>query len=109
MSLYRCSECRHGRNLSAYAQAVSSGRLGDDGQLETHDDVSDCFLFEGSIQCDVHPSAAVEKKLGSRFGRWLPCSECDGRGRRRDGYADVLCRGCAGEGSRWQLIDRVAA
>lgn len=65
----RCPKCRHGRHISAWAEANIHGHLGPDGlvqpdEIEQHgeDDV-----YEGSIQCDRHPYLRLERW---HEGRW---------------------------------------
>lgn len=109
MSLYRCADCGHGRNLDACAQAVSVGPLGADGQLIRHDDVADCFVFVDSIQCRVHPGGQIQKKVGSRFCVWVRCDSCDDEPeklRARGHYGP--CVACGGTGGSFVVPELVA-
>ncbi len=104
---WRCAECRNGNHLTAWAQACTYGPLNKNGELERHDDVADCFIFDDSIQCDLHPGAAIELKVNGRYRSFVRCDTCKGIGRvPRYGYDNhyankISCRDCHGAGGTW--------
>jgi hypothetical protein len=105
MSLYRCAECGHGRNLYAYSQAVAYGPVAADGLLASHDHTDDCFLFVNSIQCRVHPDGQIQTKVGTRFHIWRRCPQCNGESyeeRRQQGIYGP-CGTCGWAGGTWEL------
>jgi len=100
-SRFRCADCGHGEHLEACAAAVASGPLAADGELERHDNVEECYVHEDSIQCVIHPDAAVHKLIDGTYHRWALCESCRGTGSRypdarsyRD--RDVACPTCKG-------------
>lgn len=96
---WRCAECRHGRNLTAWGNASVHGKLGADGEIESYDWDEVWEIHEDSIQCDRHPGAVIEKSIGSRWCRWWCCPRCDGDG--RDGYCpEEGIRPADGDGKR---------
>lgn len=101
---WRCAECGHGRHLWAYAQANAYGPLDADGTLVRHDDVVECFTWEDSIQCERHPSAIIEHRVGTRFFRWRHCEHCNGAGRINAGSRyEHKCETCRGERGSWSI------
>jgi hypothetical protein len=80
-SLYRCADCGHGQQLTAWANATVHGPLGADGEITTVDWDEQWHLFEDSIQCDGHPVIMVlEKHVGGQWCRWRSCPRCSGAG-----------------------------
>lgn len=79
-SLYRCAECGHGQQLTAWANATVHGRLGADGEVTSVDWEEQWHLFEDSIQCAKHVDPLLEKHVGGQWCRWRRCPRCRGAG-----------------------------
>lgn len=108
---YRCAQCRHGKHLSAWAQSNVHGRLLDDGTVE--ESYSDQHtLFEGSIQCDRHPDAELQRRVNGRWTRWLACVWAEGQFRCREGQKRYFdrdvgpCPCCEGRGGHDVPVSR---
>jgi DnaJ-class molecular chaperone len=102
VSLYRCAECGHGENLTAYSSAIAFGPLNADGLLTHHDDVSDDHVFESSIACTLHMDAVIERRLGDGYAQYLACPTCEGTGKRPDAPW-VVCETCDGDKAFWRV------
>ena len=86
--LYRCGECGHGKDLTAWAIVLVYGSLGADGHLADAGYDEEDTLFEDSIQCTRHPDAALDMRIDGQWHRWWNCPLCHGRGKVNvgDGY-----------------------
>lgn len=81
VSVYRCAECSHGRDLMAWAPANAYGPVGADGDLRAHYDVWDDGIHEDSIQCATHPDGVIERCFKGTWCRWWRCPWCLGEAR----------------------------
>jgi hypothetical protein len=114
---YICAECRHAGHLTAAADAIAFGPIGDDGELAAHDSVDDTFLHESSIQCTEHPDARWYKLIDGVYHEWenCPAEDCIGGTvppSSFTGWRREACRRCHGEGGRFVPVPgrvRVAA
>ena len=100
---FRCSDCGHGRRLSAWAGANVYGRLDERGEVDWTDG-EQFELYESSIQCDLHPNAPLERKVNGRWSRWVNCSASNCREGREAGYSHKRCESCDGNLGRWVPI-----
>lgn len=112
--LWRCAECKRSDRLHACAQAVVTGMLAADGELETHESSEECFVFESSIQCLECVSERMEKFVEGRWCDWEPCARCKGKGVREYGSYPVRSTpcwshdglgGCGGSGGRYVPVE----
>jgi len=77
---YRCTECRHGKELWAWAGANVCGPLAANGrELAEHQIVDEWGIHTDSIECGKHPRAVLESFVGGRWCRWWRCPRCDGK------------------------------
>jgi hypothetical protein len=68
-SVFRCTECGHGRNLRAWAQVNIHGDLAPDGHIEWPDYEDDAYwpIVEESVTCKLHGEAFIEKLVDSQY------------------------------------------
>jgi hypothetical protein len=85
VSLYRCAECQHGRNLSAWGDATVHGPLDDKGDIEYINWEEVHEVHEASIQCSEHPDCILEKKINGQWCRWWTCPRCHDHEKDRKG------------------------
>jgi hypothetical protein len=79
MSLYRCAECQHGRNLSAWGNASVYGPLDEKGDISYIEWEEVYNVHLDSIQCRKHPDPILEKKINGQWCRWWTCPLCQER------------------------------
>jgi hypothetical protein len=68
-SVFRCTECGHGRNLRAWAQVNIHGDLAPDGNIEWPDYEDDAYwpIVEESVTCKVHGEGFIEKLVDGQY------------------------------------------
>jgi hypothetical protein len=78
ISVYRCAECGHGENLTAWGSASVHGPLTAAGTIEMFDWDEVWEVHQDSIQCEEHPGATLERLIGGQWCRWRACPLCGG-------------------------------
>jgi hypothetical protein len=68
-SVFRCTECGHGRSLRAWAHVNIHGDLAPDGNIEWPNHEDDAFwpVIEDSVTCKLHGEDHIEKLVDGQY------------------------------------------